>query len=53
LPSPEPARWTVTNAAVTVEVPLAAVDDLAGVFTGASGGADVPGLPGVHFVVVP
>jgi suppressor of fused len=48
----ERAGWAVTGTAVTVEVPLDFVDDLAGVFTGTPGGAGVPALPGLHFVTV-
>jgi suppressor of fused len=48
----EPARWQRSGQGVTVDVPLAEVDQLAGLFTGKPGSGELPGLRGLRFVVL-
>jgi suppressor of fused-like protein len=48
----EAAQWTLTGNRVTVEVPLAGVDDLAGLFTARPGSRELGDLPGLRFVVM-
>jgi suppressor of fused len=48
----EPARWQLSGRGVEVDVPLAGVDVLAGLFTGKPGSAELPGLRGLRFVVL-
>jgi suppressor of fused len=39
----EPPRWELSGGGLTVEVPLARVDELAGLFAGKPGSAELPG----------
>ena len=48
----EEARWQEGEGGILVMVPLAAVEELAGLFTGKVGGGGLAILPGLRFVVV-
>ena len=45
--------WRIAANAVTIEVPLAQVDDMAGLFTEKLGMVTLASLPGLPFVVLP
>ena len=45
--------WRIAANAVTIEVPLAQVDDMAGLFTEKLGMVTLASLPGLRFVVLP
>ena len=47
----EGAQWRLVNGDVLIEVPLGAVDDLAGMFTGEAGSGTMEALPGLRFVI--
>jgi hypothetical protein len=46
-------RWRMDGRDVVVEVPMADVDELAGLFTGKTGSGRVVSIPGLRFVVLP
>jgi len=47
------SRWWVEGSDVVVGVPMADVDELAGLFTGKTGSGRVTSMPGLRFVVLP